>query len=181
MEESQHVKRGQERGKITFIQDGHEKGRVKSCMQDGQERGKKGIDTEWTRTFNEALELNSLLGILDVCKFLARKFNPEKEHQSKLTQEERELLQLILKVQKDLSVYDKSKSQMNPNLQTLSNTLQELLLAENADPESRALVFVKARATCTALAHYLDGVLGKDNLHVYKLTGKGGDDGEFLF
>ncbi|KAK3594735.1 hypothetical protein CHS0354_014160 [Potamilus streckersoni] len=128
-------------------------------------------------TFNEALELNSLLGILDVCKFLARKFNPEKEHQSKLTQEEKELLQLILKVQKDLSGYDKSKFQMNPNLQTLSNTLQELLLAENADPESRALVFVKARATCTALAHYLDGVLGKDNLHVYKLTGKGGDDG----
>ncbi|KAL3863241.1 hypothetical protein ACJMK2_005006 [Sinanodonta woodiana] len=127
-------------------------------------------------TFIEALELNSLLGILDVCRFLARKFNPEKERRSKHTEEESELLQLILTVQKDLSGYDKSKSQMNPNLQTISNTLREMILAENDYQESRALVFVKARATCDALTKYLDGVLSKDNIRVHKLTGKEGDD-----
>ncbi|KAK3585486.1 hypothetical protein CHS0354_003334 [Potamilus streckersoni] len=130
--------------------------------------------------FNEALELNSLLGISDVFKFLANRFNPENEHRSKHTEDEKALFEILKNVQKDLSVYNKKDDQVNPNLQMLSNTLRDMLLAENVDPESRALVFVEARVTCIALANYLDSVLGRDSLHVHKLTGKAStleDDG----
>ncbi|KAK3594736.1 hypothetical protein CHS0354_014161 [Potamilus streckersoni] len=133
---------------------------------------------KYLATFNEALELNSLLGISDVCRFLARKFNPEKEQQSKHTPEERELFQIISKVQKNLGEYNKSEDQKNPNLEIMSKLLRDMLLDENQDQESRALVFVKARATCTSLADYLNNVLCNDNLRVHKLTGKAATPGD---
>ncbi|KAL3863243.1 hypothetical protein ACJMK2_005008 [Sinanodonta woodiana] len=85
-----------------------------------------------------------------------------------------------LLVQKGLEKYISNEDQKNPNLETMSKMLQDMILGENTDQESRALVFVKARATCTALANYLEDILGTENIHVHKLTGKSeilGDEG----
>ncbi|KAL4232265.1 Caspase recruitment domain [Mactra antiquata] len=130
----------------------------------------------YLNTFNSALEINKLLRAKDIIKFLAQKHQPDGIHRDKHTEVEKTLYQKLLDVQKELT--KKGKDIENPNVRTLSNTLRKML--ESKGDDSRALVFVKARATCRALAEFLDKDLGQQGYRTSPLYGKenrGGDDG----
>lgn len=90
------------------------------------------------------------------------------------------LLFIFVEIQRELN--KKGKNQENPNVRILSNTLKKML--EEKGDDSRAMVFVKARATCKSLAAFLDRDLGNIGVRASPLWGKdnrGGDDGKFRF
>jgi ERCC4-related helicase len=79
-------------------------------------------------------------------------------------------------VQKTINV--KGKNTENPNVRILSDTLRKML--DDKGDDSRAMVFVKARATCRSLAAFLDRDLQSSGVKASPLYGKenrGGDDG----
>ena len=79
-------------------------------------------------------------------------------------------------MQKAINV--KGRTTENPNVRILSDTLRKMLVEKGE--ESRAMVFVKARATCRSLAAFLDRDLQTDGVRASPLYGKenrGGDDG----
>ncbi|KAL3863245.1 hypothetical protein ACJMK2_005010 [Sinanodonta woodiana] len=129
---------------------------------------------------SEALEMNSLLTIQDVIMFLSTCLKPISQHQEKQTKEESILFQLQKGLLQDLNKCLKYNAQ-NPNLVKMKDTLEEMLLVEIKERKSpRALVFVKTRATCLALAKFLGKEMGKKGIKVHYLTGKSakeGDDG----
>ncbi|XP_053406954.1 antiviral innate immune response receptor RIG-I-like isoform X2 [Mercenaria mercenaria] len=131
---------------------------------------------KYLNTYNSALEVNKLLLAKDVIKYLAEKHRQEGENKSKLTEMERNLYSNLQAIQKTMNV--KGKNTENPNVRILSDTLRKML--EEKGDASRAMVFVKARATCRSLATFLDKDLKNSGISASPLYGKenrGGDDG----
>lgn len=131
---------------------------------------------KYLNTCNAALEVNKLLLTKDVIRYMAEKHRQEGEHKDKLTTLERELYSNLQDVQKKLNM--KGKNTENPNVRILSNTLRKML--DDKGEDSRAMVFVKARATCRSLAQFLDKDLQECGVRASPLWGKdnrGGDDG----
>ena len=71
---------------------------------------------------------------------------------------------------------DYAKGVENPNVRLLSDTLKKML-EENGE-DSRAMVFVKQRATCKRLAEFLDKDLAVIGTKVRPLYGKENRDDE---
>ena len=72
----------------------------------------------------------------------------------------------------------RSRAAENPNVRILSDTLKQMLTDKGED--SRAMVFVKARATCKSLAAFLNTDLRDIDVKTSPLYGKenrGSDDG----
>ena len=69
-----------------------------------------------------------------------------------------------------------AKGVENPNVRLLSNTLRKMM--EEKGEDSRAMVFVKARATCKSLAKFLDSDLAGFGTKVAPLFGKENRDDE---
>ncbi|KAK3594740.1 hypothetical protein CHS0354_014166 [Potamilus streckersoni] len=127
-----------------------------------------------------ALEMNSLLTVQDVMTFFSTSLKPISQHQEKQTEEEKKLFQLLKGLLQDLNRCHRNNAH-NPNLVKMRDTLEEMLLAEIKERKSpRALVFVKTRATCLALARFMGKEMAKKGIKVHYLTGKSakeGDDG----
>ena len=58
----------------------------------------------------------------------------------------------------------------NPNVRLLSDTLRKMM--EEKGEESRAMIFVKSRATCKSLSRFLDTDLGNTGVKTAALYGK---------
>ncbi|XP_053375266.1 antiviral innate immune response receptor RIG-I-like isoform X2 [Mercenaria mercenaria] len=131
---------------------------------------------KYLNIYNSALEVNKLLRIKDIIRYLAEKHKQEGEHKSKLTDMETQLYNNLIGVQKKLKAEIKWTD--NPNVQILSKTLCTMFAEKGA--ESRAMIFVKTRATCRSLAAYLDEDLQKNGIKASPLYGKedrAGDEG----
>ncbi|XP_053375270.1 antiviral innate immune response receptor RIG-I-like [Mercenaria mercenaria] len=131
---------------------------------------------KYLNIYNSALEVNKLLRIKDIIRYLAEKHKQEGEHKSKLTDMETQLYNNLIGVQRTLKA--EIKCTENPNVQILSRTLSTMFAEKGA--ESRAMIFVKTRATCRSLAAYLDEDLQKNGIKVSPLYGKedrAGDEG----
>ncbi|XP_060585676.1 antiviral innate immune response receptor RIG-I-like [Ruditapes philippinarum] len=131
---------------------------------------------KYLNTYNSALEVNTLLLSRDVIKYLAEKHRLEGENKETLTEMERELFKNLQNLQKTINV--KGKNTDNPNMRILSDTLRKMMIEKGDD--SRAMVFVKTRATCRSLAEFLDRDLQSSGVKASPLYGKenrGGDDG----
>ncbi|KAL4232865.1 Dicer-2 [Mactra antiquata] len=131
----------------------------------------------YLNTYNSALEINKLLRYKDVIKFLAEKHQQDNLSREKHTNMEKELFKNFFDIQKKLNI--KGKTTENPNVRTLCDTLKKALDSKGED--SRALVFVKARATCKAVAEFLDKDIGKNGGYrtspLYGKEDRGGDEG----
>ncbi|XP_053375268.1 antiviral innate immune response receptor RIG-I-like isoform X2 [Mercenaria mercenaria] len=131
---------------------------------------------KYLNIYNSALEVNKLLRINDIIRYLAEKHKQEGEHKNKLTDMETQLYDNLIGVQKTLKA--EIKCTENPNVRILSKTLRTMFAEKGA--ESRAMIFVKTRATCRALATYLDEDLQENGIKVSPLYGKedrAGDEG----
>ncbi|WAR20791.1 IFIH1-like protein [Mya arenaria] len=81
-------------------------------------------------------------------------------------------------VQRNLSSRAKEKETENPNAKIVSDQLRQMIQEQEDDP--RAIVFVKARATCRALAEYIDRDLRDMGVRASPLHGqqtRGADQG----
>ncbi|WAR20812.1 hypothetical protein MAR_014786 [Mya arenaria] len=81
-------------------------------------------------------------------------------------------------VQRNLSSRAKEKETENPNVKIVSDQLRQMIQEQKDDP--RAIVFVKARATCRALAEYIDRDLRDMGVRASPLHGqqtRGADQG----
>ncbi|WAR20830.1 DDX58-like protein [Mya arenaria] len=107
--------------------------------------------------YSSALEVNTLLQIRDVMKYLANETKAEAERRSKFTDQEKELFENFKELQKDLTKKSKVDDADNPNVEVICDQLTKTF--QEKGPDSRAMVFVKARATCIALADNLNNRL----------------------
>ncbi|XP_060565541.1 antiviral innate immune response receptor RIG-I-like isoform X2 [Ruditapes philippinarum] len=123
---------------------------------------------KYLQIYNNALEINRLLRTTDVALYLARQHEEEAEHPETFTKEESCLFETLKEVQKDLR---KVKSD-NPNVHVVSSILSNLFAGKEADANSRAMVFVQTRATCRALAAFLNEELKSIYVKVSPLIGK---------
>ncbi|WAR21338.1 DDX58-like protein [Mya arenaria] len=97
---------------------------------------------------------NSLRDITTyVKKYLAKETKTEAERRSKFTDQEKELFENFKELQKDLTKKNKDVDIANPNVEIICDQLTKMFLEKGS--ESRAMVFVKARATCLALGEIL--------------------------
>ncbi|WAR20809.1 DDX58-like protein [Mya arenaria] len=78
----------------------------------------------------------------------------EAERRSKFTDQEKELFENFKELQKDLTKKSRDVDAANPNVEIICDQLTKMF--QEKGPESRAMVFVKARATCLALGDLLD-------------------------
>ncbi|XP_052286216.1 antiviral innate immune response receptor RIG-I-like isoform X1 [Dreissena polymorpha] len=124
----------------------------------------------YLNVYNSALEVNNLLRVLDVVKYLASKHEGEFKGKHKHTETEKRLFDSLRAVQTQLLKLNTDKEAHNPNVHTISKQLQDMLKEKGDD--SRAIVFVKARATCRALAAFLDADLQDFGLRARPLFGK---------
>ncbi|KAH3816686.1 hypothetical protein DPMN_118207 [Dreissena polymorpha] len=132
----------------------------------------------YLNVYNSAIEVCNLLQIADVAKYLSEKHHRELMGRKKHTETEKKLLDNLIDVQRKLNKLKNDKDAANPNVQKVSELLQKMILEKGDD--SRAIVFVKARATCRALAKYLDENLQKIGVKASRLYGqqtKGADEG----
>jgi len=86
---------------------------------------------------------------------------------------------LFLDVQKALMKSARSKDVENLNIRIVSNHLRKSIQEKGED--SRAIVFVKARATCRALAAFIDNDLKAIGVRASPLYGqqtRGADEGK---
>ncbi|XP_052773520.1 antiviral innate immune response receptor RIG-I-like [Mya arenaria] len=132
----------------------------------------------YLNVYNSALEVNNLLQLKHVIKYLADKHNLEMQGKSKHTDQEKILFKKLLDVQKNLSARAREKDTENPNVKIVSNQLRQMI--EEKGDDSRAIVFVKARATCRALAEYINRDLENIGVSAHPLYGqqtRGADEG----
>ncbi|XP_052772055.1 antiviral innate immune response receptor RIG-I-like isoform X2 [Mya arenaria] len=132
----------------------------------------------YLNVYNSALEVNNLLQLKHVIKYLADKHNLEMQGKSKHTDQEKILFKKLLDVQKKLSARAREKDTENPNVKIVSDQLRQMIQEKGDD--SRAIVFVKARATCRALAEYIDRDLREIGVRAHSLYGqqtRGADEG----
>ncbi|XP_052772676.1 antiviral innate immune response receptor RIG-I-like [Mya arenaria] len=73
-------------------------------------------------------------------------------------------------VQKSLSASARERDNENPNVKIVSGQLRQMIREKGDD--SRAIVFVKARATCRALAEYIDNDLREIGVRAHPLYGQ---------
>ncbi|XP_052772305.1 antiviral innate immune response receptor RIG-I-like isoform X2 [Mya arenaria] len=111
----------------------------------------------YLNVYSSALEVNTLLQIRDVMKYLANETKAEAERRSKFTDQEKELFENFKELQKDLTKKSKVDDADNPNVEVICDQLTKTF--QEKGPDSRAMVFVKARATCIALADNLNNRL----------------------
>ncbi|XP_060584942.1 antiviral innate immune response receptor RIG-I-like isoform X2 [Ruditapes philippinarum] len=123
---------------------------------------------KYLQIYNNALEINRLLRTTDVALYLANQLAEEAEHPETFTREEQRLFDALKEIQKDLRRVESD----NPNVHVLSNILSNLFAGKEADANSRAMVFVHARATCRALADFLNEELESIYVKASPLTGK---------
>ncbi|XP_052772293.1 antiviral innate immune response receptor RIG-I-like isoform X2 [Mya arenaria] len=108
----------------------------------------------YLNVYCSAFEVNTLLQIRDVMKYLANETKEEAERRSKFTDQEKELFENFKELQKDLTKKSRDVDAANPNVEIICDQLTKMF--QEKGPESRAMVFVKARATCLALGDLLD-------------------------
>ncbi|WAR20832.1 DDX58-like protein [Mya arenaria] len=107
--------------------------------------------------YGSALEVNTLLQTRDVLKYLANETKEEVERRSKFTDKEKELLGNFKELQKDQINISRDVDAANPNVGIICDQLTKIF--KEKGPDSRAMVFVQARATCIALADILNNRL----------------------
>ncbi|KAH3710610.1 hypothetical protein DPMN_070099 [Dreissena polymorpha] len=112
-----------------------------------------GSCARYLAIFVSAFEVNKLLPIKHVIKYLAEAQKVESQGKDRHTENEKELYNIFIEVQRNLLQVSK-RDEDNPNVSTLCAQLRQMLLEKGED--SRAMVFVQARATCKALAEVLD-------------------------
>jgi ERCC4-related helicase len=78
------------------------------------------------------------------------------------------LLLFVSDVQREL----KNVESENPNVHVISKIISNLFIGKEADANSRVMVFVHARATCRALADFLNDELEKIHVKASPLLGK---------
>ncbi|XP_052772064.1 antiviral innate immune response receptor RIG-I-like isoform X2 [Mya arenaria] len=134
--------------------------------------------TDHDTVYNSALEVNNLLQLKHVINYLAEKHTLESQRRGNHTDQERILFKKLLDVQRNLSSRAKEKETENPNAKIVSDQLRQMIQEQEDDP--RAIVFVKARATCRALAEYIDRDLRDMGVRASPLHGqqtRGADQG----
>ncbi|XP_052770410.1 antiviral innate immune response receptor RIG-I-like [Mya arenaria] len=124
----------------------------------------------YLNVYNSALEVNNLLQLKHVIKYLADKHTIESQGRGKHTGQEKKLFQKLLDVQKSLSARARERDNENPNVKIVSGQLRQMIREKGDD--SRAIVFVKARATCRALAEYIDNDLREIGVRAHPLYGQ---------
>ncbi|XP_052772701.1 antiviral innate immune response receptor RIG-I-like [Mya arenaria] len=111
----------------------------------------------YLNVYGSALEVNTLLQTRDVLKYLANETKEEVERRSKFTDKEKELLGNFKELQKDQINISRDVDAANPNVGIICDQLTKIF--KEKGPDSRAMVFVQARATCIALADILNNRL----------------------
>ncbi|XP_053407032.1 antiviral innate immune response receptor RIG-I-like isoform X1 [Mercenaria mercenaria] len=123
---------------------------------------------KYLQIYYNALEINRLLRIPDVAFYIATQHVEEAEYQDSFTKEETQLLKKLKELQKEL----RKLNAENPNVHAMSKILSNLFAGEDADVDSRAMVFVHARATCRALADFLNDELEGNYVKTSPFLGK---------
>ncbi|KAH3816690.1 antiviral innate immune response receptor RIG-I-like [Dreissena polymorpha] len=124
----------------------------------------------YLNVYNSAIEVSNLLQITDVARYLAERHSRGAEGHNKHSKMEKKLFDKLKDVQKNLIKLRNDKDAANPNVQTVSERLQTMIL-EKGDA-SRAIVFVKARASCHALAQFLETDLRRIGARVSPFYGQ---------
>ncbi|XP_046542778.1 probable ATP-dependent RNA helicase DHX58 isoform X2 [Haliotis rubra] len=107
--------------------------------------------------YNAALEIHEYVRIYDVVDYLQKELNIMEPRQNESRTDE-ELSKIFTSLKKKLIRYEQKRKDDpkfdNPNLKVLAKTLTDLLEAKGSD--SRAIIFVRTRATCYALTNWLN-------------------------
>ncbi|WAR20833.1 DDX58-like protein [Mya arenaria] len=111
----------------------------------------------YLNVYCSAFEVNTLLQVRDVMKYLANETKVEADRRSKFTDREKELFENFKELQKELTKKSRDVNAANPNVEIIIDQLTKMFLEKGLD--SRAMVFVKTRATCIALRELLDNRL----------------------
>ncbi|XP_053407031.1 antiviral innate immune response receptor RIG-I-like isoform X2 [Mercenaria mercenaria] len=121
---------------------------------------------KYLQIYSAALEVNNLLRTEDIALYLAEKHQQEDENHDELTETEKTLFRDLRDVQRRL----RREKNENPNVHIMSSILRKHFAG--VDKDSRAMVFVQARATCKALASLLNQEFSDIDIRASPLFGK---------
>ncbi|XP_059177114.1 antiviral innate immune response receptor RIG-I-like isoform X2 [Physella acuta] len=128
------------------------------------------IISEYLKVYNFALQTNDLVELTDIMPYLKNSF--DKFNFKNKTQDEAKLYGYF----EDLvTLVDSGHGEENPNLLTLSNTLEEMLIGTGKN--SRGIIFVRTRALAEALVSWLNRG-NKSFLNASVLTGTNASEAE---
>ncbi|WAR20787.1 DDX58-like protein [Mya arenaria] len=143
------------KGKNTIICSETGTGKTWTKLITGEEEESRMIDAFVPNYDIMCFTPQILLNNLDkVMKMVKREPDPGKDIMFNAMDDTESLLE---DVQKSLSASARERDNENPNVKIVSGQLRQMIREKGDD--SRAIVFVKARATCRALAEYIDNDL----------------------